>query len=430
MQQKLAQKEKAAKEEHLRLLAQRARDDRAGISAPAIPTKAVEKGLGGALGGYGSDSGSDDTSDSEGERNAPIATGGRKAASDDDEDDEDAREREKVRREKRQERERELRMNNMGNEQRAKMLAKWVSRSSHPVVGLLEERLLTSMALSSFSILYFRREQNRDISEKIALGLAKPSQSKETMIDSRLFNRESLSGSFASDDAYNLYDKPLFHGSAAAQAIYKPLTSGAQAAGEETYGGGTEEGVMKNLQNDRFALGVSRGFEGTEGGPGGAQPERDGPVQFEKDTEASVDPFGLDQFLDAAKKGTKRGGLDLRDGYVDFFLALSCGFFKHRTLTCAAPCPFNEQQVETSSRGGRVDLFSAGLCRRFLCPFPCSIVRLIISVLPTPPRSHCAHPSCAWKWKAKYFERQSRQEERAGPSSSKPRTISNYRRSP
>lgn len=118
MQQKLAQKEKAAKEEHLRVLAQRARDDRAGI--PSLPTKAVEKGMGGALGGYGSDSDSDSDSGSDDSR--PV---GRDAGSD-GEDDEEAREREKVRREKRQEREREVRMNNMGNEQRAKMLAKSV----------------------------------------------------------------------------------------------------------------------------------------------------------------------------------------------------------------------------------------------------------------------------------------------------------------
>jgi len=168
--------------------------------------------------------------------------------------------------------------------------------------------MLTPLPLPSFCS---TREQNRDISEKIALGLAKPSANKETMIDSRLFNRDSLPSSFASDDAYNLYDRPLFHGSAAASAIYKPLSSSAQAAGEETYGGGTEDGVMKNLQNDRFALGVSRGFEGTE--EAAKQAPRDGPVQFEKDTEASVDPFGLDQFLDAAKAGKKRGGLELSE---------------------------------------------------------------------------------------------------------------------
>lgn len=132
MQQKLAQKEKAAKEEHLRLLAQRARDDRAGIApVAALPARAAEMGLGGALGGYGSDS--DDSSDSDsddGGRKVAPSTGTRKAdVSDDDEDDEDAKAREKVRREKRQERERELRMNNMGNEQRAKMIAKYVGFS-------------------------------------------------------------------------------------------------------------------------------------------------------------------------------------------------------------------------------------------------------------------------------------------------------------
>jgi SNW domain-containing protein 1 len=30
------------------------------------------------------------------------------------------------------------------------------------------------------------RQQNRDISEKIALGIAKPTRSKESMLDSRL----------------------------------------------------------------------------------------------------------------------------------------------------------------------------------------------------------------------------------------------------
>lgn len=115
MQQKIAAKEKAAKEENLRLLAQRARDDRAGIPSAPLPGKAAETGLGGALGGYGS--GSDDSaSDSD-----SAASG-----AEDDEDNEDVRERERMRREKKQEREREMRLNNMGNEKRAIMMAKSV----------------------------------------------------------------------------------------------------------------------------------------------------------------------------------------------------------------------------------------------------------------------------------------------------------------
>jgi SNW domain-containing protein 1 len=270
MQQKIAQKEKAAKEENLRLLAQRARDERAGIAPLASAGDgdssfargpAVMKGTG--LGDYGSDSGSDSESDAD--------TASRKGASD-DEDNEEARERDRIRREKRQERERELKLNNMGTEQRAKMLM---------------------------------REQNRDISEKIALGLAKPSTNKESMLDSRLFNRESYSSSFGRADSYNLYDKPLFQGSSAAAAIYKPRGNNAD---DEAYGGGTTEGITDALQNDRFALGTAK-FEGAS-----EQPEREGPVQFEKDVSLSAaqvaDPFGLTQFMDDAKKGTKRAGLD------------------------------------------------------------------------------------------------------------------------
>lgn len=121
--------------------------------------------------------------------------------------------------------------------------------------------------------------------------------SKESMLDSRLFNRETLSGTFATDDAYNLYDKPLFHGSTAAAAIYK--ARGNMDAGDESkYAGGTEEGISKALANDRFQLGAS-GFEGAA-----EQEVREGPVQFEKD---NGDVFGVDKFLDEAKRGTKRG---------------------------------------------------------------------------------------------------------------------------
>ncbi|KAJ9091298.1 hypothetical protein QFC20_007676 [Naganishia adeliensis] len=255
MQQKIAQKEKAAKEENLRLLAQRARDERAGI-APAASTMDGDASFTRAAPG------------NEGE----AETASRKGGSEDEGDDEEARERDRIRRAKRQERERELRLNNMGSEQRAKMLM---------------------------------REQNRDISEKIALGLAKPSTNKESMLDSRLFNRESYSGSFGRADSYNLYDKPLFQGSSAAAAIYKPRGNNAN---DEAYGGGTTEGITDALQNGRFALGTAK-FEGAS-----EQPEREGPVQFEKDVSLSAaqvaDPFGLTQFMDEAKKGTKRAGLD------------------------------------------------------------------------------------------------------------------------
>lgn len=251
MQQKLAEKEKAQKEENLRILAQRAREERAGIpvahATDSKPSAERAAAMQSSLGAYGS--GSEDESE-EGE----------------EEDEEAAQLRDQMRQEKRRERERELRMSNMGTEQRAKMLA---------------------------------RQQNRDISEKIALGLAKPTLSKESMLDSRLFNQESMSGTFADDEAYNLYDRPLFHGSSAAAAIYKArgnITEGNQ----DSFGEGTEEGISRALDNDRFGLGQAKiGFEGAKD-----QEVREGPVQFEKDT---GDVFGLDKFLDEAKSGKKRG---------------------------------------------------------------------------------------------------------------------------
>lgn len=258
MQQKLAQKEKEAKEEHLRSLAQRAREERSGI--PARPTAATASAMKSGLAAYGSgsESGSDAEADSDKEAGSDADSG----------EDEDARRvRDEMRATKRREREREMRMSNMGTEQRAKMLA---------------------------------RQQNRDISEKVALGLAKPTMSKESMLDSRLFNQESLPGGFAEDESYNLYDKPLFHGSSAAAAIYKARGNMAEG-NEDSFGGGTEEGIGKALDNDRFGLGQARvGFEGAND-----QEVREGPVQFEKDSTADV--FGVDEFLDEAKSGKKRG---------------------------------------------------------------------------------------------------------------------------
>ncbi|POY76537.1 hypothetical protein BMF94_0378 [Rhodotorula taiwanensis] len=288
MQQKIAQKEKEAKEENLRMLAQRAREERSGVVVqPAASMGGA--GLGGALAGYGSGS------DSEDEESAAIARGaqGQRAPSPgaasafsdsedegaargggDDETEEErraAKERDEMRRERRKEREREMRMSHMGTEQRAKVLAK---------------------------------ATGRDISEKIALGLAKPTMSKDSMLDARLFNREQYSASFGDEDSYNLYDKPLFSGSSAAAAIYKPRGRNVDDEGYEVDQGEVE----KAMKNDRFGLGVAgsgRGFDGAD-----TSEIRDGPVAFERDT---ADPFGVDAFLESAKQGgagDKKRGLD------------------------------------------------------------------------------------------------------------------------
>nr|ODN85537.1 pre-mRNA-processing protein 45 [Cryptococcus depauperatus CBS 7841] len=267
MQQQVAQKEKEAQEERLRLMAQAAREGRPAMSStgPLGSSRPVDAGLN--LGGYDSGSGEDESE-----------------AEEDKEDEEAIRERDLVRAEKRREREKEMRMSNMGSEMRAKMIARLVF--IRPCL-----------------------EANRDISEKIALGLAKPTASKETLLDSRLFNREALSTGFASEDSYHLYDKPLFAGSSAAAAIYKPAGS---SRNDDAFGGGTEEGVREEMSKDRFALGGTKGFEGAD-----KADIREGPVQFEKDQiislDGTADPFGVEQFMNAAKKGGKRTADD-KDG--------------------------------------------------------------------------------------------------------------------
>lgn len=120
MQQRIAEKEKDAKEESLRLLALRAREERTGPVGRAVEGRAPQA----LAGGYGSDS-----DDSEAESAAPVS---RPPAADTESEGEDAgdskaaEERDRMRAERRKEREREMRMSNMGTEQRARVLARCV----------------------------------------------------------------------------------------------------------------------------------------------------------------------------------------------------------------------------------------------------------------------------------------------------------------
>ena len=199
MQQKLAEKERAQKEDQLRMLAQKAREDR---SAGKRHSRAR------------SYSGSRSRSGSISSTNAS-----------DSENDEATREREQMRRERRQQNEKQLRQSRMGTERRIQMIA---------------------------------REQNRDISEKVALGLAKPTQSSESMFDSRLFNQTSgFDTGFNEDQAY---DKPLFAAQDAISSIYRPRAN-VDDDGDEEAGGAEYERIQKS---NRFeVLGKAKeGFKG------------------------------------------------------------------------------------------------------------------------------------------------------------------------
>ena len=251
MQQKLAEKEKMVKEDHLREMARKAREER------QQSTRRSESRRSRSL----------STSSSYSSRSR---TRSRSRSRSRDSEDEEYREREAARRERREENERKLRQSRMGAEKKMQMMA---------------------------------REQNRDISEKVALGLAKPTQNAETMYDSRLFNQTSGFNSGFNEDQH--YDKPLFAAQEAANRIYRPTVNQDEDEGE-----GAEQEMGKIQKQNRFeALGKAKqGFKGAEEGG-----EREaGPVMFERDKD---DPFGIDSLIGEVKaeNSKKRYGLSEKE---------------------------------------------------------------------------------------------------------------------
>lgn len=206
MQHRLAEKEKLQQEDNLRALAQQARADRASAGRKRR-----------------------DSRDSRGSRDSRSRSRSRSYSDSEsdrsDSEDSEVREREKARREKLKEEERKFRQNRMGAERRMQVMA---------------------------------REQDRDISEKIALGLAKPTQSKETMYDSRLFNQQSGFNSGINED--NPYDKPLFAAQDGINSIYRPR---ANVDDDDDPEAGDKE-MAKIQKQSRFGEALGKGtFKGS-----------------------------------------------------------------------------------------------------------------------------------------------------------------------
>jgi len=132
------------------------------------------------------------------------------------------------------------------------------------------------------------KEKDRDISEKIALGLPNVNNEKsETAYDHRLFNQSSgLNSGFVEDEAFNVYDKPWQSSKNVVKNIYQPSKN----IDEEVYGAD----VSKITSDQRFV--PDKPFSGAEGG----QARKDGPVEFEND------PFELDKFFNEVKQGKKK----------------------------------------------------------------------------------------------------------------------------
>lgn len=134
------------------------------------------------------------------------------------------------------------------------------------------ERRLEARNAHGYKRSKLTRDKDRDISEKIALGMAKVTGG-EAMYDQRLFNQDTgQQAGMGADEAYNLYDKPLFTDRS---DVYRGRASNRE--GEQ------------DVDTSRFK--PSKGFSGADKSSGKA-------VEFEKEAgDGAADPFGLDDFL-------------------------------------------------------------------------------------------------------------------------------------
>ncbi|GMT09499.1 hypothetical protein PFISCL1PPCAC_796 [Pristionchus fissidentatus] len=140
-----------------------------------------------------------------------------------------------------------------------------------------------------------RRERERDISEKIVLGLPDTkARTGETQFDQRLFDQsKGLDSGAMDEDTYNPYDKAWKTTESIQQHIYRP----GKNLDKDVYG----DDLDKVLSTNRFV--PDKGFSGAD-----QAAARSGPVQFEKE----ADVFGLgDLFQKVTKK--RDGGKDDRD---------------------------------------------------------------------------------------------------------------------
>uniref|UniRef100_H2ZMJ0 SKI-interacting protein SKIP SNW domain-containing protein n=1 Tax=Ciona savignyi TaxID=51511 RepID=H2ZMJ0_CIOSA len=134
-----------------------------------------------------------------------------------------------------------------------------------------------------------RLREERDISEKVALGLPNTRQGQEVQFDQRLFNKtKGMDSGFAGgdDESYNVYDKAWRSETQIGNSIYRPTKD----KDKELYG---EDDIDKLIKSNKLVFVPDRGFKGAD-----SSQQREGPVQFEKDE----DLFGLNKFMEQAKQ--------------------------------------------------------------------------------------------------------------------------------
>ncbi|KAH7648022.1 hypothetical protein FG379_000805 [Cryptosporidium bovis] len=126
------------------------------------------------------------------------------------------------------------------------------------------------------------RDEDRDISEHIALGQSNPYVSNEVEYDARLFNKTSGLDSGFGNETLDEYDRPLFN------RVKKP-------SGLYTF----EESRVEGNIGGRVHV---PSFSGAQGLPSSNNQGRSRPVLFEKDED---DPFGLDRLIDSVSNESK-----------------------------------------------------------------------------------------------------------------------------
>jgi hypothetical protein len=148
------------------------------------------------------------------------------------------------------------------------------------------------------------RDEGRDISEKIALGMLKGSGkiTGESLYDSRLFNQSAgMDAGFGAEDEYTAYTKPLFERGEVSGSIYRPKKSDSDAYGDV-------DSQLKQL-SDTSRFKPDKGFKGAEAGSGAGP--RDAPVQFERGSAPGGDSRETTRSPDRGRRDyEKRGSRD------------------------------------------------------------------------------------------------------------------------
>ena len=120
-----------------------------------------------------------------------------------------------------------------------------------------------------------RLENDRDVSEKIALGTHVGTSGGDG-VDSRLYSQNAgLDSGFGAEDEYNTYSRPMFEREGVtSSSIYRPTR------GEEAMDADEQYNRLKSGATGKFV--PDKGFGGAEGGAVKGGASRNAPVQFEK----------------------------------------------------------------------------------------------------------------------------------------------------